>query len=178
LEADTAETFFKHLGTLEKGQETPNNLLTASIIRPTTMAPWILSVMNEIRKPPRALKILVGLIRALSPVLTRVDSRDGAFHNDSSQSTEACQGFDDLLKSRELRHHVEKNSDKPSIPKSRVVEEERLNSPYVRRLKYRAVTTPYLCLVHSVKTKPSGHCLLIIGPRKPNARSGSEEDSA
>jgi hypothetical protein len=86
------------------------------MIRATTIAPWILSVMNEIRKPPRAMTVSVDVIRALSPVLTRVDGRDGAFHDDSRQSTEARQGFNDLLKSRELCHHVEKESDKPESP--------------------------------------------------------------
>lgn len=52
------------------------------------------------------------------------------------------------------------------------------SEPYVNRLKYRAVITPYRCLVHSVKTKPSGHFLLMIGPRKPNTRSGRDEDKA
>ena len=47
---------------------------------------------------------------------------------------------------------------------------------YVKRLKYRAVTTPYLCLVHSVRTNPSGHFFLMIGPRIPNTSSGKDED--
>jgi hypothetical protein len=35
----------------------------------------------------------------------------------------------------------------------------------VRKLRYKAVTRPYLCLVHSVRTKPAGHFFLMIGPR-------------
>jgi hypothetical protein len=49
---------------------------------------------------------------------------------------------------------------------------------YVKKLKYRAATIPYLCLVHSVRTNPSGHFLLIIGPSKPKTRSGKDEESA
>lgn len=48
---------------------------------------------------------------------------------------------------------------------------------YVKRLRYRAVTIPYLCLVHSVRTNPSGHFLRMIGPRNPNTKSGKDEDS-
>ena len=49
---------------------------------------------------------------------------------------------------------------------------------HVKRLKYNAVTTPYRCLVHSVSTKPSGHFLRMIGPRKPNTSSGNDEERA
>jgi hypothetical protein len=52
------------------------------------------------------------------------------------------------------------------------------NVTSVKKLKYRAATIPYLCLVHSVRTNPSGHFLLIIGPSKPKTRSGKDEESA
>jgi len=35
---------------------------------------------------------------------------------------------------------------------------------------------PYLCLVHSVKTNPSGHFLLIMGPRSPKTMIGKDDD--
>jgi len=51
------------------------------------------------------------------------------------------------------------------------------DNAYVKRLKYKAVTIPYLCRVHSVRTNPSGHFFLMMGPRKPKTRSGKDEDS-
>ena len=51
-----------------------------------------------------------------------------------------------------------------------------LGHTYVRRLRYKAVMMPYLCLVHSVRTKPSGHFLLITGPRSPNTMIGRDDD--
>ena len=47
---------------------------------------------------------------------------------------------------------------------------------HVNKLKYKAVTMPYLCFVHVVRTKPSGHLLRIIGPRKPKTKSGNDEE--
>ena len=49
---------------------------------------------------------------------------------------------------------------------------------YVNKLKYNAVTTPYRCLVHSVRMKPSGHFFLMIGPKNANIMSGSDEERA
>ena len=51
-----------------------------------------------------------------------------------------------------------------------------VDTVHVNRLKYKAVTMPYLCLVHSVRTKPCGHFLRIIGPRKPKIKSGKDEE--
>jgi len=42
----------------------------------------------------------------------------------------------------------------------------------VKNDKYRAVTIPNLCLTHSVKTNPSGHFLLIMGPKYANPKIG------
>jgi hypothetical protein len=48
----------------------------------------------------------------------------------------------------------------------------------VHKLRNRPATAPYLRLVHSVKTNPSGHLRLMIGPRKPKTRSGREDERA
>lgn len=48
----------------------------------------------------------------------------------------------------------------------------------VQMLRKSPATAPYRCLVHSVRTKPSGHLRLIMGPSAPKTRSGSAEDSA
>jgi len=48
----------------------------------------------------------------------------------------------------------------------------------VKKLKYMAATKPYLCLVHSVRTKPSGHLLLITGPRTAKIIRGTAELTA
>lgn len=37
---------------------------------------------------------------------------------------------------------------------------------------------PYRCLVHSVRTNPSGHFLLMIGPSSPNIIKGSDDAMA
>ena len=49
---------------------------------------------------------------------------------------------------------------------------------HVKMLRYNAVSAPYLCLVHSVNTKPSGHFLRIIGPISPKTNNGRDEDRA
>lgn len=36
--------------------------------------------------------------------------------------------------------------------------------------------TPYLCLVHSVKTNPSGHFFLMTGPSVPKTMIGKDEE--
>jgi hypothetical protein len=46
---------------------------------------------------------------------------------------------------------------------------------HVSRLRYDAVIIPYLCLVHSVNTNPSGHFLLMTGPRSPNTMIGNDD---
>ncbi len=43
----------------------------------------------------------------------------------------------------------------------------------VKKLRKIAVGMPYLCLVHSVRTNPSGHLLLMIGPITAKIRSGA-----
>lgn len=48
----------------------------------------------------------------------------------------------------------------------------------VMKLRYSIVTVPYLCLVHSVKTKPSGHLRRMMGPRAPKMSIGSADASA
>ena len=48
----------------------------------------------------------------------------------------------------------------------------------VQKLRKMAAGMPYLCLVHSVRTKPSGHFFLMIGPRKAKIRSGAAELNA
>lgn len=49
---------------------------------------------------------------------------------------------------------------------------------HVIKLRYSAVTDPYLLLVHSVNTNPSGHFLLITGPISPKTSSGSADETA
>lgn len=46
----------------------------------------------------------------------------------------------------------------------------------VMKLRYSMVRTPYRCLVHSVRTKPSGHRRRMTGPRYPNMRMGREAE--
>ena len=48
----------------------------------------------------------------------------------------------------------------------------------VQKLRKMAAGMPYLCLVHSVRTNPSGHFFLIIGPRKAKIKSGAAELNA
>lgn len=48
----------------------------------------------------------------------------------------------------------------------------------VRKLSHSAVTAPYRWRVHSVRTKPSGHFLRMMGPRAAKASSGRAEVSA
>jgi hypothetical protein len=49
---------------------------------------------------------------------------------------------------------------------------------YVHTLRNRPAIAPYRCLVHSVRTNPSGHLRLMIGPSSPKIRRGREEESA
>jgi hypothetical protein len=49
---------------------------------------------------------------------------------------------------------------------------------YVKKLRYDAVTVPYLCLVHSVRINPSGDFFLMIGPRYPKANNGNADARA
>ena len=53
-----------------------------------------------------------------------------------------------------------------------------MHCTYVARLKKIAAATPYLFLVHSVKTKPSGHCFLMVGPKMPNINIGKDDENA
>lgn len=48
----------------------------------------------------------------------------------------------------------------------------------VMKLRYSIATVPYLCLVHSVSTKPSGHFFLMIGPSAPKRSMGAAEEKA
>lgn len=52
------------------------------------------------------------------------------------------------------------------------------NVTRVMKDRYSIATVPYLCLVHSVKTKPSGHFLLMIGPKAPNNSIGVADAKA
>lgn len=46
------------------------------------------------------------------------------------------------------------------------------------KLKYKAANVPYRCLVHSVRTKPSGHLFLMMGPSTAKASRGRAEARA
>ncbi len=48
----------------------------------------------------------------------------------------------------------------------------------VRAPRYNAVAMPYLCLAHSVNTKPSGHFLRMIGTRVAKASRGNVDEMA
>lgn len=48
----------------------------------------------------------------------------------------------------------------------------------VMKLRYKAANVPYRCLVHSVRTKPSGHLRLMMGPSAAKISSGSADESA
>jgi hypothetical protein len=46
------------------------------------------------------------------------------------------------------------------------------------KLRYSAAKVPYRCLVHSVRTKPSGHLRRIIGPSAAKISKGRPDDRA
>lgn len=48
----------------------------------------------------------------------------------------------------------------------------------VQMLRNKPATAPYLCLVHSVRTKPSGHFRRMMGPKTPKINNGRELESA
>ena len=110
--------------------------------------------------------------------LTCVGSSHRTLNNDSRQTFEPGQGIENLLKGRELCHHIEKECDQPGVMMSAFSTQAfQADTIYVNRLKYNAVTMPYLCLVHSVRTKPCGHFFRIMGPRKPKIKIGKDEES-
>lgn len=88
--------------------------MTAMKMRPTTMAPWILSVMKDMRNPPRA-KEMVRQTKDYQTVhrLTCIDSCHSTLHNNYWEPIESRQWIHNWLKSRELRYHVEEECDEP-----------------------------------------------------------------
>ena len=135
----------------------------------------MLSVINEILKPPIAAHTVNHSLNIDLYERTSIHCRQEAFNDHSRQSIQASQCIDDLLHSRELCDHVQEQSDQAIF--SLVLQwYQKADDAHVIALRYNAATMPYLCRVHSVRTKPSGHLRRIIGPRAPKTRSGSDDD--
>lgn len=99
-----------------------------------------------------------------------VDCCYEGFDDEGGEAIQACQGIDDLLQCRELGDHVEEEGDKALMVS--IVLVWNVGLEYVKALRYKLVITPYRCLVHSVKTKPSGHLRRIMGPSQANTSKG------
>lgn len=83
--------------------------MAAIVIRPTTMAPWTLSVMKEILNPPMAAEWWSASKRlggASGAVPTSVDGCDDAFHNDDREPVQSRQEVNNLSDGRQFRNHV------------------------------------------------------------------------
>lgn len=84
----------------------------------------------------------------LSRGLTSVYSGHRTLNNDSRQTIKPCQSIDNLLQGRELCYHIEEQCDEPGgMILALSHQAARMTTTYVNRLRYKAVTMPYLCLV-------------------------------
>lgn len=89
-------------------------VIVAMITRPTTRAPWILSVRKEIWKPPRAMKRVISYVFFQNNewiAHTGVDSSNNTFHDDHREAIETSQGSYDLTNSGQLCNHVQEQGD-------------------------------------------------------------------
>ena len=77
-------------------------VMPARMIKPTTIAPWTLSVMKETLKPPIAAYWSVTVPSGATGRLTRIDGCNYAFNDDSRQPepVDAGQSNNNLLQGR------------------------------------------------------------------------------